>query len=125
MLRLWCGTADRFGNDFFNRLIYSRQLGAKAHEKGSGLLCSGPSSSLRTFLDLHYLVCHVPMRLAMNGLRRLCVRCLKKAVDLALLLAEPVPKSLSPMLVLDFEVLLVVLGHGFGAQPFQVLVVVH
>jgi hypothetical protein len=46
------------------------------------------------------------MRLAMDGLRRLRVRSLKKAVDLALVLVEPVPKSLSPMLVLDFEVLL-------------------
>jgi len=29
------------------------------------------------------------------------------------------------MLVLNFEVLLVVLGHGFSGQPFQVLVVVY
>lgn len=65
------------------------------------------------------------MRLAMDGLRRLRVRGLKKAVDLALLLAEPVPKGLRPMLVLNFEVLLVVLGYSLSGQPFQVLVVVH
>jgi hypothetical protein len=65
------------------------------------------------------------MRLAVHGFRRLCIRRLKQAVDLALVLTEPVPKGLRPMLVLDLEVLLVVLGDSFGGQPFQVLVVIH
>ena len=58
------------------------------------------------------------MRFAVDSLRRLRVRCFEQAIDLALVLVEPVPKRLHPMLVLDFEVLLVVLGHSFSGQPF-------
>jgi hypothetical protein len=54
------------------------------------------------------------MRFAVDGLGCLGVGRLKEAVDLTLLLLEPILEGLSSVLVLDLEALLVVLGHRFG-----------
>ncbi len=46
--------------------------------------------ALGTLLDLHYLVRHQTMRLAVDGLSRFLVRSFGKAEDRAALLVEPV-----------------------------------
>jgi hypothetical protein len=81
--------------------------------------------SLRTFLDLDYLVRYEPVCLPMHGLRRFFVGGFGKAEDLAALLIVPVSVILNPVFVLDFKVLLVGLGHRLCRQPFHPLVVVH
>src|SRR5215217_2302886 len=81
--------------------------------------------SLRTFLDLDYLVRYEPVSLPVNRFRRFFIGSFGKAEDLARLLVVPVPMILDPVFVLDFEVLLVGLGHRLCAQPFHSLVVVH
>jgi len=50
--------------------------------------------SLRTFLDLDYLVGDQTMRLAVDGFSRFLVRSFGKTEDLAALLVVPVPMVL-------------------------------
>jgi hypothetical protein len=59
--------------------------------------------SLRTFLDLDYLVRDQTMRLAMDSLRRFLVRSFSKAEDLAALLVVPVPNPSCPLQALNRE----------------------
>ena len=65
------------------------------------------------------------MRLAMDSLRSFLVRSFSQAEDLAALLVVPVPVVLDSVLILNFEVLLVGLGHRLCGQPFHAPVVVH
>ena len=65
------------------------------------------------------------MSLAVHIHSRLLAGGFSKTPDLASLLVEPVPVVLNPVLVLDFHVLSVGVGHRFCGQPFDVLVVVH
>src|SRR5918997_2945665 len=81
--------------------------------------------SLRTFLDLRYLVGHEPVSLPVDGFRRFFVWGFGKAEDLAAFLVVPVPVILDPVFVLGFKILLVGLGHRLCGQPFHPLVVVH
>jgi hypothetical protein len=74
--------------------------------------------ALPAFLDLHYLVGDVAVRFTVDGFCRFSVWGFSKAEDLATLLVVPVPVILDPVLVLDFKVLLVDLGHCFGRKPF-------
>ncbi len=79
----------------------------------------------RAFLDLGYLVRNQTMRLAVYGLGRFFVGGFYEAEDLARLLVEPVPVVLHPVLVLDFEVLLVGVGYRLRRQALHAPVVVH
>src|SRR5829696_9075262 len=81
--------------------------------------------SLRTFLNLDYLVCHQPVSLPVDRFRRFFVWGFGKAEDLARLLVVPVSVILDPVFVLSFKILLVGLGHRLCGQPFHPLVVVH
>ena len=65
------------------------------------------------------------MRLAVDGLCGFLVRSFSKAEDLAALLIEPVPVILNPVLVLDFEVLLVGVSYRLRRQALHAPVVVH
>src|SRR5215216_1483762 len=80
---------------------------------------------LGSLLDLDYLLRYEPVSLPVDRLRRFFVWGHGKAEDLARLLVVPVPVILDPVLVLDFKVLLVGLGHRLCAQPFHSLVVIH
>src|SRR5829696_3064002 len=80
---------------------------------------------LGSFLDLGYLLRYEPVSLPVDRLRRFFVWGFGKAEDLARLLVVPVPVILDPVLVLDFKILLVGLGHRLYGQPFHPLMVVH
>src|SRR5215217_2879837 len=81
--------------------------------------------SLRTFLDLDYLLRYKPVSLPVNRFRRFFIGSFGKAEDLARLLVVPVPVILDPVFVLGFKVLLVGLGHRLCGQPFHAPVVIH
>src|SRR5215208_4992312 len=80
---------------------------------------------LGSLLDLDYLLRYEPVSLPVDRLRRFFVWGFGKAEDLARLLVVPVPMILDPVFVLDFEVLLVGLGHRLCGQPFHAPVVIH
>jgi len=58
------------------------------------------------------------VRFTVDGFCRFFIGSFGKAEDFATLLVVPVPVILDPLFVLDFKVLLVVLGHCFGRKPF-------
>jgi hypothetical protein len=66
---------------------------------------------LHTFLDLGYLVRQKAVSFAVDGLHSFLARSFRKAENLAALLVEPILVVLDPILVLDFHVLPVSLGH--------------
>src|SRR5215208_8383105 len=80
---------------------------------------------LGSLLHLDYLLRYEPVSLPVDRLRRFFVWGFGKAEDLARLLVVPVPMILDPVFVLDFEVLLVGLGHRLCGQPFHAPVVIH
>ena len=73
--------------------------------------------SLRTFLDLGYLLRYEPVSLPVDGFRRFFVRGFGKAEDLATLLVVPVPMVLNSVLLLDFEVFLWASATASAVNP--------
>src|SRR5215207_11169163 len=106
--------------------VYLRmKLSASKGYRGGPGCTPALSLLLGSFLDLDYLLRYQPVSLPVDRFRRFFVWGFGKAEDLARLLVVPVPVILDPVFVLDFEVLLVGLGHRFCGKPFNPLVVLH
>jgi hypothetical protein len=101
--------------------------GPRLFERASALLVTSSVlsyASLRTFLDLSYLIGPQTVGLHVNGVRLFRTRSFNEAKDLSPILVEPVPYVVYPVLLLGFEVLHVGVGYGLFGETLDVFVVV-
>src|SRR5687768_5830362 len=70
---------------------------------------------------LYNLSCNVTVRLAVNALSSILVRCVDETEGGPPIFVEPVCEEFYPILILDFEILAMRLSNFCGSRPFQIV----